>query len=287
MQWQLHSLLKSIEVSLNNTQMTKLFAKIVMASVLLSLLACSSTPPVVRDGLPADHASFRQNKSEPVPQSEAKARYGNKSPYTVLGKKYYVMAQAEGYSKKGIASWYGTKFHGRLTSSREPYDMYAFTAAHKTLPLPSYVEVTNLANNKTIVVRVNDRGPFKEGRIIDLSYAAARKLDMVSTGTAKVKVTVVSAPTSSHTGAIPIGVAGDIYIQMGAFSSRSNAELLANQVKSSVQQADKVTVTPVRTGAGRVYRVRLGPMETAVQADKVIDELLAKGFDHPNVVVEK
>ncbi|WP_158224608.1 septal ring lytic transglycosylase RlpA family protein [Agaribacterium haliotis] len=123
-----------------------------------------------------------------VPRYEKRRRAGNISPYKVKGKVYHVMDEGSGYAEVGIASWYGNKFHGNLTSNGETYDMYAMTAAHKTLPLPCYVKVTNLANNKTVVVRVNDRGPFAHGRIIDLSYAAAQKLGYTRHGTATVKV---------------------------------------------------------------------------------------------------
>ena len=125
---------------------------------------------------------------EPEVRDEPRSRYGNRSPYTVLGKRYTVLDSAKGYDETGIASYYGNKFHGRRTSSLEVYDMYAFSAAHKTLPLPSYARVTNLANGKSVVVRVNDRGPFHEGRIIDLSFAAAVKLGVDRAGTARVEV---------------------------------------------------------------------------------------------------
>ena len=125
---------------------------------------------------------------EPEVVDEPRSRYGNRSPYTVLGKSYRVLDSAAGYDEVGIASYYGNKFHGRRTSNLEVYDMYAFTAAHKTLPLPSYARVTNLDNGRSVVVRVNDRGPFHDGRVIDLSYAAAVKLGMVDRGTARVEV---------------------------------------------------------------------------------------------------
>ncbi len=134
------------------------------------------------------------NIPEPVPRREPRARYGNRETYTVLGRTYRVMDSAEGYVERGIASWYGYKFHGRHTSSRERYDMCAFTAAHKTLPLPTYVRVTNLDNGRSVVVRVNDRGPFHAGRIIDLSYAAATRLDMKRAGTARVEVRALMGP---------------------------------------------------------------------------------------------
>lgn len=124
-------------------------------------------------------------------EKEPLSRYGNIDSYTVFGKKYYTINTSKGYREIGDASWYGKKFHGRLTSNREPYDMYGISAAHKTLPLPSYVKVTNLKNNKELIVRVNDRGPFHGNRIIDLSYGAAKKLDMVEDGVAKVKVEAI------------------------------------------------------------------------------------------------
>ena len=128
-----------------------------------------------------------------IPKVEKYSKYGNPKSYEVFGKKYYTKETHIGYSEKGIASWYGKKFHGRLTSSREVYNMYKLTAAHKSLPIPCYAKVTNLSNNKSIIVRINDRGPFKKGRIIDLSYAAAKKLDIVLKGTAKVHVEAINA----------------------------------------------------------------------------------------------
>ncbi len=143
--------------------------------------------PGVADSGPAIPPDISALK-EPVPRDEPLAKYGNRSPYTVLGKSYHVMKSAKGYVERGIASWYGEKFHGRATSSMEAYDMYQFSAAHKTLPLPAYARVTNLENGRSIVVKVNDRGPFHENRLIDLSYAAAIKLGMHVQGTAKVEV---------------------------------------------------------------------------------------------------
>jgi rare lipoprotein A len=128
---------------------------------------------------------------QPVVKDEPLARYGNHSPYEVFGRRYEVLPRSAGYVERGIASWYGTKFHGRLTSTREPYDMYQFTAAHKTLPLPSYARVTRLDSGKSVVVRINDRGPFVGERLIDLSYAAAVKLGIHLTGTGPVEVRVL------------------------------------------------------------------------------------------------
>lgn len=148
--------------------------------------------PGVADSAPTGGIPDVDLIPEPEVVAEPRSRYGNRSPYTVLGKRYTVRDSAEGYDETGIASYYGNKFHGRRTSSLEVYDMYAFSAAHKTLPLPSYARVTNLANGKSVVVRVNDRGPFHEGRIIDLSYAAAVKIGLDRAGTAKVEVVGLS-----------------------------------------------------------------------------------------------
>ena len=130
---------------------------------------------------------------EVIPKLEKYSKYGNPKSYKVFGVKYKTLKTHVGYSEEGIASWYGKKFHGKLTSTREVYNMYKLTAAHKSLPIPCYAKVTNLSNNKTIIVRINDRGPFKKGRIIDLSYAAAKKLDIVLKGTAKVHVEAINA----------------------------------------------------------------------------------------------
>ena len=126
-----------------------------------------------------------------VPKPEPRSRYGNPESYEVNGQHYYVLESSSGYFERGTASWYGEKFHGRRTSSGERYDMYAMTAAHRTLPLPTYVQVTNLRNGRSVVVRVNDRGPFHDNRLIDLSYVAAAKLDMLESGTAPVEVRAI------------------------------------------------------------------------------------------------
>ncbi|HSM31321.1 MAG TPA: septal ring lytic transglycosylase RlpA family protein, partial [Woeseiaceae bacterium] len=164
-------------------------ATAIVALAALTLAACGGN---VRDSAPSGSVSIPDLPGDPVPRPEPRSRYGNGPVYEVLGGTYRVMDSSSGYKERGVASWYGRKFHGRLTSNREPYDMYAMTAAHKTLPLPTYVKVRNLRNNKSIIVRVNDRGPFVHNRIIDLSYAAALKLDMVRDGTSLVEVTAIS-----------------------------------------------------------------------------------------------
>lgn len=164
---------------------------VLIALLLLGLTGCGSSPKRVADGDGAPSSGI-PDLADAVVREEAPSRYGNPPSYVVFGKRYYTMKSAAGYRERGIASWYGTKFHGRRTSSGERYDMYRMTAAHKSLPLPTYVEVRNLGNGRTVVLRVNDRGPFHDGRVIDLSYAAALKLDIVRTGTGLVEVRALS-----------------------------------------------------------------------------------------------
>lgn len=172
---------------------------ITLLSVVVLLPACGffgglSKPGGVSDSAP-NVVPDNSKISDAVPRVEPKSRGGNRSSYKVFGKTYKVMNSSKGFVERGDASWYGTKFHGRLTANGERYDMYAMTAAHKNLPLPSYVQVTNLDNGKKIVVRVNDRGPFHKGRVIDLSYAAASKIGMLKKGTARVKVVAIDPRT--------------------------------------------------------------------------------------------
>ena len=164
----------------------------------------------------------KASTKDAIPRSEPLSKYGNGDKngyYEVRGKRYRVMPSARNYSATGIASWYGTKFHGRYTSNREIYNIYAMTAAHKSLPLPTYLEVTNIENNKKVIVRVNDRGPFIDDRLIDLSYAAALKLDVVKNGTAHVKIRTVTEKNYDEA----IAISNNTFIQLGVFEERKNA----------------------------------------------------------------
>jgi rare lipoprotein A len=229
---------------------------------------------------------------EPTPRREPLARYGNRSPYTVLGRSYRVMDRAEGHIERGIASWYGEKFHGRATSSMEPYDMYAFTAAHKTLPLPTYARVTNLENGRSIVVKVNDRGPFKDERIIDLSYVAAVKLDMHRQGTARVEVRVLEGGTplpagqgiASAAGAMPAPAGTRAFVQVGSFADRSNAEALARRLRE--ERLRGVDLVPVELDGRRLWRVRLGPQRDAGEAESILARVLGLGFAGARIVYD-
>jgi len=166
-----------------------------------------------------------------IPTDEPRSRGGNPESYTVFGKKYYVSRESKNFQQQGMASWYGEKFHGHKTSNGEVYNMYTMSAAHKTLPIPTYLEVTNLRNSKKIIVRVNDRGPFHDNRIIDLSYAAAAKLDMLGQGTAHVKIRAIDTHKTSHqinqtastTGSTGKSSGKPLYIQVGAFGNHTNA----------------------------------------------------------------
>ena len=249
-------------------------------------------PREERDGGPAIPPDVSRVR-EPVPKHEPVAKYGNKSPYTVLGRTYEVLPTNRGYRERGLASWYGTKFHGRLTSSREPYDMYKITAAHKTLPLPSYVRVTNLENGRSLVVRVNDRGPFHEGRIIDLSYTAAIRLGVHIKGTARVEVVALDggAPDPGiryaarpREGPPPSGTGRSreqrVLLQVGSFSDRDNAKRLERALQA--KDLDRVYVDRERVRGQVVHRVRIGPLAGAT-AEALVARLRSLGY--PSVVV--
>ncbi len=216
-----------------------------------------------------------------VPKSEPLSKYGNHSPYRVYGKVYRVNNNPAGYTETGKASWYGKKFHGRPTSNQEVFDMYKLTAAHKTLPLPSYVEVTNLKNNKQVVVRVNDRGPFVGDRIIDLSYAAAKALDFVHEGIAEVKIRVVNSPKDLQKNPIKQGLT---YLQLGAFADKNAAYNLAK--KASQLLGIETFVTILSTQSGALHRVRIGPVQSETLVNQLINKITANGIPDAKVITE-
>jgi len=192
--------------------------------------------------------------------------------------------------QRGIASWYGTKFHGRSTSSGETYNMHAMTAAHKTLPIPVYVHVKNLDNGRSAVVKVNDRGPFISGRIIDLSYAAAKKLGVDGPGTANVEISVLSQGESkpaSVVRSIPLQENLDddlpLFIQMGSFASQMNASNLVKNLLDANEKAAKIS--ELQTEAGLMYRVRVGPLFDIDEANAILSRLRDKGFPAAHIVV--
>lgn len=222
-------------------------------------------------------------------QAEPKSKYGNHSPYVVFGKTYYVSDTQKEFEQSGTASWYGKKFHGHTTSNMEIFDMYKLTAAHRTLPLPSYVEVTNLGNNKKVVVRVNDRGPFKSKRIIDLSWAAAKVLDYDKKGLANVHIRLLQADSqqpvqtqTAHTSK-SIDKEGLKFLQVGAFSQKNKALDIAGQLSKLVVLPIHVTNT---LAVNPLYRVRIGPLAEDVNIIDIIQKIQSKGFSNTKIVVE-
>ena len=193
--------------------------------------------------------------------------------YRVAGKTYVPLSKADGYVEEGIASWYGADFHGRKTSSGETYDMYGRTSAHKLLPLGTTVRVTNLANGQVVFCRINDRGPFVEGRIIDLSYSLARDLGVAEQGTALVRLEAVEGPGGSR----PPGpvLEGPFTWQVGAFTVSANAEALANSLRAEFRG---VTIELYDRGDARFQRVRVGTYRTASEAETSHGALLKRGF---------
>lgn len=222
-----------------------------------------------------------------VVRSEPRSRYGNPPFYEVYGERYHVLESSDGFVEQGVASWYGKKFHGRRTSSGETYDMYAMTAAHKTLPLPVYARVTNLTNGHSVVVRINDRGPFIDNRIVDLSYTAAEKLDMIGPGTAFVELVVLSpdervaaVADEPQLAAIPppqpqptesLAPNGAMYVQAGAFSQRENAESLATRLRAG--GLTDVLVADDQASGTALFRVRIGPVSSVDNFDWTIAQL--------------
>lgn len=248
--------------------------------------------------VPVDLASI----PDAVPRDEPRSRYGNPPEYEVFGQRYRTMVSSAGFEERGLASWYGTKFHGRRTSSGEAYDMFAMTAAHRHLPLPSFVEVTNLDNGKRVVVRVNDRGPFVGGRIIDLSYAAAHRIGMVEKGVAPVliravgpgdipagpmQVAAVEPPVQSD--AVEPGNGMELsasYVQVGAFADRDAADRVKHDLRA-LGFSDVFVTTLVRNPDLPLHRVRIGPLEDASAVQGVAERLHRAALEDYRVVVDQ
>ncbi|AHE97934.1 septal ring lytic transglycosylase RlpA family protein [Thioalkalivibrio paradoxus] len=266
----------------------------------LGLLGCGSSPDrkAVADGAPASVPRDLASIPDAVPRDEPPSRYGNPPEYEVFGQRYRTLASSEGFEQRGLASWYGTKFHGRRTSSGEPYDMFAMTAAHRELPLPSFVEVTNLDNGRQVIVRVNDRGPFVAGRVIDLSYAAAYRLGVLERGVAPVHLRAVGPrdrePEPLHLAArsdAPYPSAGngaesedDQFIQVGAFASHMAAE----RVQSDLRDLgfDAVRITTLEAANGILHRVRIGPLADALAVQEATERLHQAALTDYRVVAE-
>ena len=316
-------------------------------AVAVGLTACFSAPPrptpnATVPPVPVTPPPKPDSMSDAIPRIEPRARSGNPPFYVVFGKRYYVLSSSVGYRERGVASWYGPGFHKVRTSIGEPYDMYGMTAAHKTLPLPAYARVTNLQNGRSVVVRVNDRGPFVGNRIIDLSYSAAAKLDMLRNGTAMVEVrtidpsapppvvtasatpapaaappaatalTIVAPATAAPAGSAPTGstpaaappatapgtatptsgggvtspgaAATALFVQAGAFSDPANAERLAEKLRGG--RYGKVIVRDDQIAGRRMYRVRIGPVPSVAEFDRVVAALERAGINDAHLALD-
>ena len=261
--------------------------------IVSSLAACSGQAPQRPAPAPRETASGGDVTTAVPPRSDR----GNPPFYDVLGKRYHVLPTSAGYVARGIASWYGRDFHGLATSSGETYDMNAMTAAHTTLPLPTWVEVTNLVNGKRVVVKVNDRGPFVANRLIDLSFAAATALDMVGTGTTRVEVRAVAPPLDSARAPAPVvasapppqpqgaAPAERMFLQVGAFAQQENAEKLAARLRAS-GFANPTLVTQPNDGR-RLHRVWLGPVHDSVEYDALDARLRSIGVSGARLVTDR
>ena len=271
-----------------------------IAFVLLS--ACST---IKKDGPPPYNVDVSKIPNA-VPKVEKLSKYGNRPVYTVFGKDYYVRRSSKNFEERGVASWYGTKFHSRHTSSGERYDMLAMTAAHRTLPLPTYVEVTNLSNRKKIIVKINVRGPFADNRIIDLSYAAAKKLGMLGRGTALVDIKAIdplkydkNSTSSTHswfaknTPPRHYGVhhvdfndhrtKPSVYLQVGAFRNKAYAEKLKQRLLPHVSSPIQITQL---SHSHKLYRVQIGPIQNAETATRLHKRLKLMGLNSKQYELE-
>jgi rare lipoprotein A len=250
-------------------------ASLVVIAVLLSGCPGPRRPEPPAAKVPTPSTDI-ESIPDAVPRIEPRSRGGNPPFYDVLGKRYYVLAAAEGHVERGVASWYGPGFHNARTSNGESYDMYAMTAAHKTLPLPCYARVTNLSNGRSVVVRINDRGPFVGNRIIDLSYTAAAKLDMLKAGTAFVEVRIITPQQSAALDRSMQSPAADLYVQAGAFADPANARKLAAKLRAA-GIADVIVRSP--PDGSRLHRVRVGPVTSVADFDRVASRLSALGVE--------
>jgi rare lipoprotein A len=262
--------------------------------VVSTLVACAGNAP--RSSAPiAREPASETGAARPAPPQ--RSQRGNPPFYDVLGKRYHVLPTSAGYVQRGVASWYGRDFHGLSTSSGETYNMHSMTAAHTTLPLPTWVEVTNLANGKRVVVKVNDRGPFVANRLIDLSYAAAVELDMVQNGTTRVEVRAIAPPLDAYRSegtvaaapAAPAALEGTtvaerMFLQIGAFSEVENAERLVARLRASGFANSSIVSEP--NDQRRLHRVWLGPVRDSVEFDALDARLRAIGVSGSRLVVD-
>ena len=281
---------------------TRVFRIMFSMAILSVIEACSSVSPPLAENPNAGRYSILQDRApeksidisgipEVVPEPVVRTIAGNRSPYTVLGKSYFVLPSEDGYSERGVASWYGEKFHGHKTSNGEIFDMYQVSAAHKSLPIPSFLKVTNLDNNRSIIVRVNDRGPFHGNRIIDLSYAAALKLGYADIGTARVQLdAIITEKLSSGSvfrGNIepkalsPVSrISKNQYLQIAALANQTSAVRLLANVEEVLDRP--VFINTMKDSTGKtLYRVRVGPIDDPAELENISRKLVAADFGMP------
>jgi rare lipoprotein A len=266
-------------------------AGLLAATVLLA--GCTPAQwPIREAGAPVDRSPAQPGSQVPAPQAGKAPTVpaaptpgaGNPPFYEVFGERYFVLPSSDGYREQGVASWYGQPFHGRRTSSGEVFDMYQLTAAHKTLPLPSLVRVTSLDSGRSVVVTVNDRGPFVKDRIIDLSYEAARQLDIVKAGTGRVRVEAVAGSAGdgpTDPGPAPVQL---LFMQVGAFSTRDNAASLKARLESG--SVNNVAIRYDDRVSPALYRVRIGPIAGPAEYDALASRVASLGIANPRLVTE-
>lgn len=262
------------------------------------LIACSSVVPTSKryaqehDSAPEEPKDV-SHVSDAVPKHEPKSRYGNMDSYEVFGKRYYTKDSSDGYVAHGKASWYGTKFHGARTSSGETYDMYEMTAAHTTLPLPTYARVTNTANGKSVVVKINDRGPFHSDRIIDLSYAAAARIGILNQGVGNVKVEAINPNHHKSTPAPiptimsaeqkkPANTTEKYYLQLAAFGDKTYAEKMVKHLETLIEQPMQIS----QKNSTDFYRVQVGPFQDETSAKAYESQLASLIAEKPVIVTQ-
>jgi rare lipoprotein A len=261
----------------------------------LALLAGCFSPPARRVAPPTTPAATAPTTVLPsnppnvneipdaIPRFEPRSPYGNPPFYVVAGHRYAVLSNSNGYVERGVASWYGTEFHGLKTSTGEAYDMFAMTAAHKTLPLPCYARVTNLLNGRSVVVRINDRGPFVANRIIDLSYSAARKLDMIRNGTAFVQMEVLTPASAPVPAELPVSVPAVSASVIGASSAPPITTTAAPEASAATTPVTPLTPPPVPPPAAvpsSTFFIQVGAYARSQNAQSVARKLRASGIDH-------
>ena len=268
--------------------MTKFF---VLFFFILLLNGCATTShrrySQLQDGAPTYSIDVSKIPNA-TPQLEPLNKHCNPPKYTVLGHTYYVLKSPYGYDQTGIASWYGMKFHAHKTSTGDNYDVAGMTAANKVLPLPCYAQVTNLKNGKQVIVKINDRGPFHENRIIDLSYVAAVKLGIWPKGTGLVRVQTIDpatwhAESSTQVTTVPVKGNPRLFMQIGAFRVRSNAESLVLRIQKVTQ--DPIQIKTFTLDGQPIYKVWIGPLATVDHSDQLFAALESEKLGNPMTVI--